>query len=74
MEENKLENYVPFNREEYTTDNPDYTIKQIKENYPESEGFHVETKIIDAEGPIKARGSKTVIVDIYKDKSKTKAF
>ena len=37
MEENKLENYVPFNREEYTPDNPEYTIKQIKENYPEAE-------------------------------------
>ncbi|MBQ3474721.1 MAG: hypothetical protein IJH20_00905 [Bacilli bacterium] len=66
--------YRPINREEHTTDNPDAVINAIKEAYPESEGFYLEFEVVDAQGPIKARGSKTVIVDIYKDDKYRKTF
>ena len=71
MEDKK---YRPINREEHTTDNPEKVIEAIKEQYPESEGFHLEFNVVDAEGPIKARGSKTVVVDIYKDDKYRKTF
>lgn len=73
MEEKKNENYIPFNREEHTTDNPDYVQNQIKEMYPESQGFRIAFEIVPATGAITARGKYTVIADIYKvnDNKKT---
>ncbi len=74
MEDTLLEKYRPFNREEHTTDNPEAVMKAIKEMYPESQGFHVEFKIVDSIGPIRERGSKTVITDIYIEKNIKKTF
>ena len=68
------ENLKPFNREEHTTDNPEKVMAAIKELYPEEEGYHLEFEVVDATGSITARGSKTVIVDIYKDDKYRKTF
>ena len=67
-------NYEYVNSYKHNTDNPDYVIKTIKDAYPESEGFKIDFKVEDAVGKIRERGSKTVKVEVYKEKKIKKHF
>ena len=74
MEDFNGKDYKLINREEHTTNNPEYVKAKVRELYPESEGYKVEFEVIDASGPISERGNKTIVIDIYKEKKNKKTF